>query len=169
MQDIPALVSSWPAVMSTSTSSASPQKVNFTAHYKQWSRPVADDLSDYFKLLQEDFDACNPLAWSLIILFEKFNVLMMSYPSLGSVVDVGCIFSGGHDTISLCRASLKPETICTLMLVKQCLHLALEVVKDIVVCWLVRLYISLTCWSFDKSFYLHELLGSIEMVIELAV
>ena len=102
MQDIPALVPSRPAVMSTSTSSASPQKVNFTARYKQRPRPVADELWDYFKLPQEDFDACNPLAWwagrqsqfpnlsrfardllsmpgklSLMILFEKLDVLMM--------------------------------------------------------------------------------------------
>ena len=63
MQDIPALVPSWPAVMATSTSSTSPQKVNFMARYKQWPRLMADELSDYFKLPQGDFDACNPLAW----------------------------------------------------------------------------------------------------------
>ncbi|KAF8803399.1 hypothetical protein BYT27DRAFT_7109784 [Phlegmacium glaucopus] len=37
---------------------------------------------------------------------------------LGSAVAVEHIFSGGWDTISLCRASLKPETIRVLMLVK---------------------------------------------------
>jgi hypothetical protein len=42
----------------------------------------------------------------------------------GSAVAVECIFSGGHDTISLQRASLKPETIRILMLVKQRLRLA---------------------------------------------
>ena len=41
------------------------------------------------------------------------------------------IFSGGRDTISLCCASLKPETIHTLMLVKQCLHLAHTAIHDI--------------------------------------
>ena len=35
-----------------------------------------------------------------------------------------CIFSGAHNTISLWCASLEPETIHTIMLVKQCLHLA---------------------------------------------
>ena len=48
---------------------------------------------------------------------------MMSPPSLGSAVAVERIFSGGRDTISLRRASLKPETIRTLMLVKQRLRL----------------------------------------------
>lgn len=38
---------------------------------------------------------------------------------LGSAVAVERIFSGGRDTISLRRARLKPEMICTLMLVKQ--------------------------------------------------
>jgi hypothetical protein len=39
------------------------------------------------------------------------------------------IFSGGRDTISLRRASLQPETIRTLMLVKQRLRLSCDVVK----------------------------------------
>ena len=39
--------------------------------------------------------------------------------SLGSAVAVEHIFSGGCNTISLCRGSLKPETIWILMLVKQ--------------------------------------------------
>ena len=39
------------------------------------------------------------------------------------------IFSGGRDTISLRRASLKPETIRVLMLVKRKLILARETIK----------------------------------------
>ncbi len=42
----------------------------------------------------------------------------------GSAVAVERIFSGGRDTISLRRASLKPETIRILMLVKRKLILA---------------------------------------------
>ena len=38
---------------------------------------------------------------------------------VGSAVAVEQIFSRGRDTISLCHASLKPETIRTLMLAKQ--------------------------------------------------
>ena len=42
------------------------------------------------------------------------------------------IFSGGRDTISLRRASLKPETIHVLMLVKKKLHLEREKSKGII-------------------------------------
>jgi hypothetical protein len=41
----------------------------------------------------------------------------------GSAVSVECVFSGGRDTISLRRASLKPETIRALMIVKHSLLL----------------------------------------------
>jgi len=46
-------------------------------------------------------------------------------------VAVERVFSGGHDTISLHRASLKPNTIRTLMIVKQRLRLARTAIKDI--------------------------------------
>src|SRR5882724_5325335 len=49
----------------------------------------------------------------------------------GSAVAVEQIFSGGLDTISLHHASLNPETIQTLMLVKQWLHLARTAIHDI--------------------------------------
>ena len=49
----------------------------------------------------------------------------------GSAVAVEQIFSGGRDTISLRRASLNPETIRTLMLVKQRLRLARTAIHDI--------------------------------------
>jgi hypothetical protein len=49
----------------------------------------------------------------------------------GSAVAVERIFSGGHDTISLRRASLDPETIRTLMLVKQQLHLACTAINEL--------------------------------------
>jgi hypothetical protein len=42
----------------------------------------------------------------------------------GSAVAVECVFSGGHDTISLQCASIWPETIKVLMFVKKKLHLA---------------------------------------------
>jgi hypothetical protein len=41
----------------------SPQKVDFTARYKRTNRRVSDELEDYFKLGQEDFDTCRPLDW----------------------------------------------------------------------------------------------------------
>jgi hypothetical protein len=42
----------------------------------------------------------------------------------GSAVAVERVFSGGRDTISLRRASLQPETIRVLMLVKHRLRFA---------------------------------------------
>jgi hypothetical protein len=41
----------------------SPQKVDFTARYKRSNRRITDELEDYFKLGQEDFDTCRPLDW----------------------------------------------------------------------------------------------------------
>ncbi|KAJ7348520.1 hypothetical protein DFH08DRAFT_698518, partial [Mycena albidolilacea] len=50
---------------------------------------------------------------------------------IGSAVAVERIFSGGRDTISLQYASLKPDTIRTLMIVKQRLRLVLNAVQEI--------------------------------------
>ena len=47
-----------------------------------------------------------------------------AFHDLGSAVAVERVFSGGRDTISLRRASLKAQTIRVLMLVKRKLHLA---------------------------------------------
>ena len=61
-----------------------------------------------------------------------FKLLKVITVVLGSAVAVEQIFSGGRDTISLHRASLKPDTIHTLMLVKQHLRLACQAIQDIV-------------------------------------
>jgi hAT family C-terminal dimerisation region len=44
-------------------SSGSPQKVNFTSRYQKKERVVINELDEYFKLPQEDFDTCEPLSW----------------------------------------------------------------------------------------------------------
>lgn len=44
-------------------SSGSPQKVNFTARYKQRSRTDVDELEEFWKLPQEDFENCDPIQW----------------------------------------------------------------------------------------------------------
>ncbi|KAJ6550101.1 ribonuclease H-like domain-containing protein [Mycena capillaripes] len=62
---------------------------------------------------------------------SRFQVpITTPFPS-GSAVAVERIFSGGRDTISLRRASLKPDTIRTLMMVKQRLRLARKAVQEI--------------------------------------
>ena len=45
-------------------------------------------------------------------------VILMFMTLLGSAVAVKCIFSSGRDTIPIFHASLQPETICTLMVLK---------------------------------------------------
>jgi hypothetical protein len=50
----------------SSTSAASSgflQKVNFTSRYQKKKRVVVSELDEYFKLLQEYFDTCEPLNW----------------------------------------------------------------------------------------------------------
>jgi len=42
---------------------SSPQKVNFTARYKQKSRSDIDELEEFWKLPQEDFENCDPVQW----------------------------------------------------------------------------------------------------------
>lgn len=124
----------------------SPTRVNFTLRYKKKDNLLRNELEEYFKLLREDFEACDPLEWwvgrraqfpnlyclarDLISIPGRFvrfvyaAALISSRSPLGSAVAVERIFSGGRDTISLRRASLQPGTIRTLMLLKQRLRLA---------------------------------------------
>ena len=129
----------------SSATDGSPSKVNFTSRYKRKDQLSCDELEEFFKLPCEDFNACKPfqwwvewqaqfptlycLAWDLLTISGMFiyfyyitQTLMHSSP--GSAVAVEWIFSGGQDTISLWCASLQPETIFTLMLVKQQLRLS---------------------------------------------
>ena len=41
----------------------SPQRANFTSWFKQHIPATQNELDKYFKLPQEDFDACDPLKW----------------------------------------------------------------------------------------------------------
>jgi hypothetical protein len=51
------------------------------------------------------------------------TIQFLTHIPIGSAVAVERVFSGGRDTISLRRASLKPETVRALMLVKHRLRL----------------------------------------------
>jgi hypothetical protein len=115
------------------------------ARYKK-ERVYVNELEEYFKVPREDFDSCDPIKWwvsrraqfpnayrlacdvlsipgeffSPSVLFcNLLNCLVMP----GSAVAVERIFSGGRDTISLRRASLRPSTIRTLMVLKHHLRL----------------------------------------------
>ena len=45
------------------TTYTSPQKVNFTAQYRQRPRATVNELEEFFSLPQEDFETCDPLQW----------------------------------------------------------------------------------------------------------
>ena len=124
----------------------SPEKVNFISRYQVKDRAMFDEVDEYFKLPWEDFESCKPLQWWLgrcsqfpnlyqlvCDIFSipgkplnllPFELLETKINTVGSAVAVKWFFSGGRDTISLRRASLIPDTIWVLMLVKQRLRLA---------------------------------------------
>jgi hAT family C-terminal dimerisation region len=53
-----------PAIQPVVTeTSGSPQKVNFTARYKKRPSTLKDELEEFYKLPQEDFDTCDPIQW----------------------------------------------------------------------------------------------------------
>jgi hypothetical protein len=47
----------------TETPSGSPQKVNFTARYKKRPSTLKDELEEFYKLPQEDFNTCDMMKW----------------------------------------------------------------------------------------------------------
>ncbi|KIJ48298.1 hypothetical protein M422DRAFT_247620 [Sphaerobolus stellatus SS14] len=95
--------------MSGSSLPPSPEKLNFTARYGRQQLADHNELEEHF-------------AW-----FMGFG--MDATQSSGFAVEH--IFSDGRDTISLHRASLKPDNTRTLMLVKQKLKLARHAVREI--------------------------------------
>lgn len=75
------------------------------------------------------------LVWLVISLLSLVRAVPLSMSdspgtAAGSSVAVERIFSGGRDTISLRRASLKPDMIRTLMLLKNRLRLARVAIDD---------------------------------------
>ena len=49
--------------LSAALSDTSPQKVNFTSHYKQCALPTQNEVEEFFKLPQENFETCDLLKW----------------------------------------------------------------------------------------------------------
>ena len=96
---------------------------------------ATDELDDYFKLPLEDFKTCDPLHWwsARKAQFPNLSQLARDIFSIpGSAVGVERVFSSGRDTIALRRARLKPETIRTLMVLKQRLHLTRVAIDSVV-------------------------------------
>ncbi|KAF7424967.1 hypothetical protein PC9H_010278 [Pleurotus ostreatus] len=108
--------------------------MKFTSWYQVKERDNLDQFVEFLKLPQENFDTCDPIKWwaGRESLFpDLFRLARDIFTIPGSAVAVEHIFSGGRDTISIRRASLKPDTIRTLMIVKQRLKLAREAVKEL--------------------------------------
>lgn len=122
----------------------SPVKRNWMACYNT-TQPSLSELDGFLSLHQEPFEGCDPIKWwaarrqqfpnlsrlardifSIPGQFHAMFLKMLQCGSshLGSSVAVERIFSGGHDTISLRRASLLPETIRVLMVLKNRLIMA---------------------------------------------
>jgi hypothetical protein len=111
------------------------------ARHPTKEREVVDELQQYYMLPREDFDLCDPIEWwfgrralfpNLFLLVRDiltipgtsfgvhcFFLFLFIFLLVGSAAAVEPIFSGGWATISLRRASLKLETIRTLMILKQ--------------------------------------------------
>ena len=139
--------STLPSSSSCQLPNLSPQKFDFTARY-QTEAIITDEFEEFLKLQRERFATCDPIKWwaartsqfprlsalarDIFSIPGKCYILLTGCESLthaytiGSAVAVERIFSGGRDTISLRRASLKSETIQVLMLVKHHLRLARE-------------------------------------------
>ncbi|KIL55008.1 hypothetical protein M378DRAFT_201131 [Amanita muscaria Koide BX008] len=120
---------------SSQSRNESPQKVNFTARYRKQSSTRRDQLDEYFALPREDFDTCDPISWWVGRRSQFPDLFVFARDLLaipGSAVSVERIFSGGRDTISLRRASLRPDTIRTLMLVKQHLRITQRAIDDLI-------------------------------------
>lgn len=62
LRESPPVITEQPLSIAPITS-RSPQKVNFTARYKKSARTLRNELEEFFKLPQEDFDSCDPLQW----------------------------------------------------------------------------------------------------------
>ena len=62
-QYMPKLSTIAPQPSTPQSSSHLPQKVNFTAQYKQQSCMEIEELEEFWKLPQEDFENCDPVQW----------------------------------------------------------------------------------------------------------
>jgi hypothetical protein len=127
-----------PFYLSTVTDNE-PKPHNFIARYERRSQTTRNEFEAFLALSAQHFSSCNPIQWwyshrdefpnlyrlakDILAIPGKFNILYTGHYLItllsGSAVAVERIFSGGRDTISLRRASLKPNTICMLMILKQ--------------------------------------------------
>ncbi|KAF4617983.1 hypothetical protein D9613_012957 [Agrocybe pediades] len=96
---------------------------DFTARFHQKpQRHTLNELDEYLRLPAQEFYSCDPIQWwyAQRTRFPALSRLAFDILAIpGSAVAVEHVFSGGRNTISLRRASLRPETIRILMILKQ--------------------------------------------------
>ncbi|KJA21873.1 hypothetical protein HYPSUDRAFT_139870, partial [Hypholoma sublateritium FD-334 SS-4] len=96
---------------------------DFTARFQRLARQQSlNELEEYLRLPPQEFHSCDPMRWwnsqrQRFPMLYKMARDILAIP--GSAVAVERLFSGGRDTIALRRASLQPETIRILMILKQ--------------------------------------------------
>ncbi|KAF4620479.1 hypothetical protein D9613_001146 [Agrocybe pediades] len=99
---------------------------DFTARFRQKpQRRTLNELDEYLRLPAQEFYSCDPIQWwyAQRTRFPALSRLAFDILAIpGSAVAVERIFSGGRDTISLRRASLRPDTIRVLMILKQAIR-----------------------------------------------
>ncbi|KAG9226778.1 hypothetical protein CCMSSC00406_0009676 [Pleurotus cornucopiae] len=110
------------ASSSTQSINSDSSQVDLLSRYRRKERAVMNELDGFWRLPQEDMDSCDPIKWWYSRRLQFPNLYRLARDVLGipgSAVAVERIFSAARDTLSLCRASLKPDTIQILMLYKQ--------------------------------------------------
>lgn len=98
------------------------QPFDFMARYNNQPRKTVNEMEDFLRQPREAFDTCNPIAWWIgrAAMWPKLSRMALDILTIpGSAVAVERVFSGGRDTISIRRASLKADTIRALMIIKQ--------------------------------------------------
>ena len=95
--------------------------MNSSSFLKRISRLAIQFVGGLVAMLNSPtcFGLLRTFSASLVVYSIVIDGFMTNVVVLGSAVAVERVFSGGHDTISLRHASLQPETIKALMLVKK--------------------------------------------------
>lgn len=104
-------------------------RISFVARYATQVQRSVDEVDEFFRLPQEDWEPTDPIQWwhARLKIFPRLARMALDILSIpGSAVAVERVFSGGRDTLGIRRANLAADTIRMLMITKQALRLARE-------------------------------------------
>ncbi|KAF7372637.1 Transposase-like protein [Mycena venus] len=130
----PPVVAPYMSIVSLSSHWALCQKLNSPQQYQQGTRRAIDKIDVFLEAVQQDSDPCDPIPWWYARRHQFPHLYSLTRNVLaipGSAVVIERIFSSSRDTTFLCRARVSPETIRTLMIVKQHLRLAHSAVDEL--------------------------------------